>query len=738
MKQAQHPGRITLQNVLWRLREGNYVIPDFQREFEWEPWDISKLMRSIFLDYYIGSLLLWKGKSEHFESLSCEDIYGYLGTRPDRQFIVLDGQQRLSAMYYAFFAPNDPLPRRQNAAFYFIFVDKLKDEQYDEAFQYKWRWGAAADILASPEKQYARHIFPLSVFGDDPQAFFGWIDGYKRYWSDRAADGMSSAQDYVNYADAFRTHVWSIVGQYQVSYIELDADLELDKICDIFTQINTRGRRLDVFDLINALLVPKGIQLKNLFREERGRFDDFLDPNTIAKTNVYVLQIMSILAQAYCSPKYLYYLLPKQEKVVKDPDGRRRKEVLVPDTDDFRRRWDEALDALEHAIRLLRQPRGFGVASLRFLPYVSILPVFSALQRFVRNASPELQLSGQQKIRHWYWAAVFTSRYSGSVESTAARDFLDVNAWIQDDSAIPSLVRKFENRLGYLSLKREVRRGTSVYNGIFCLFVMRGPLDWVTGVIPRYDEVDDHHIVPKSWGKGRLPEGLINTVLNRTPLSNYTNRKVIGNKLPNVYLPKMIEQQGREAVESLFETHCISPRAIDILLRDPFTPDDFEDFINERERTILGAIKSLLKERPRPGPDIRELDRAIESVELELRRVILDTLGDVESVPEHVLGNVNQRIRTAIRKNPALDVEYYQALEGKLEYFDLRELEDTVVSKLAWKRFEPRFGSKGTLATRFTQLADLRNCIRHSRTVDEVTELGGRAAIIWFQKVLGR
>ena len=38
------------------------MIPDFQRGFEWEPWDIKELMSSIFRDYYIGSLLLWKGK----------------------------------------------------------------------------------------------------------------------------------------------------------------------------------------------------------------------------------------------------------------------------------------------------------------------------------------------------------------------------------------------------------------------------------------------------------------------------------------------------------------------------------------------------------------------------------------------------------------------------------------------------------------------------------------------------
>ena len=61
MKDAQKPDHLSLSTLVGRLREGRFVIPDFQREFEWEPWDISSLMRSIFSDYYIGSLLLWKG-----------------------------------------------------------------------------------------------------------------------------------------------------------------------------------------------------------------------------------------------------------------------------------------------------------------------------------------------------------------------------------------------------------------------------------------------------------------------------------------------------------------------------------------------------------------------------------------------------------------------------------------------------------------------------------------------------
>ena len=74
MKDAQKPDHVSLTNMITRLREGQFAIPDFQREFEWEPWDINELMRSIFCDYYIGSLLLWKCKDENFDALSCEPI----------------------------------------------------------------------------------------------------------------------------------------------------------------------------------------------------------------------------------------------------------------------------------------------------------------------------------------------------------------------------------------------------------------------------------------------------------------------------------------------------------------------------------------------------------------------------------------------------------------------------------------------------------------------------------------
>ena len=137
MKDAQKPNHVSLNTLIGRLAEGQFVIPDFQREFEWEPWDIRDLMRSIFLDYYIGSLLLWKGKKENFDALSCEPVYGYKG-HEEPSYIVLDGQQRLTAMYYAFMGPDEPLPDRANRAFYFVRVDRFMAEAYDDAFDYEF------------------------------------------------------------------------------------------------------------------------------------------------------------------------------------------------------------------------------------------------------------------------------------------------------------------------------------------------------------------------------------------------------------------------------------------------------------------------------------------------------------------------------------------------------------------------------------------------------------------------
>jgi hypothetical protein len=741
MKDAQKPDHKSLNMLVNYLRDGRYVIPDFQRAFEWKPWDIRELMRSIFLDYYIGTLLLWKGKEDNFDAFSCEPIYGYEGSGTP-EYIILDGQQRLTAIYYAFFAPNIPLPNRSNRFFYFIHVDKFMAEEYDEAFGYDWMTRRWDKIFKDRNAQFASHIFPLAIIGAGGWDLPNWVQDYEKFWVERAKQAddsgdivtmKASTHNAIN-AKNFGDHLKGITEQYQISYIELDRNIAPDKVCDIFTQINSRGIRLDAFDLINALLKPKGLQLKQMWRDAAPRLEDV----ETEKMNVYILQVMSILRQGYCSPKYLYFLLPGQEKSVRNPDGTRRKEVLIPDIADFSYRWNSAVDALEDAIKILRHPQEYGAVTSSFLPYVSILPVFAALRSHAKKIPVARQLDARRKLRHWYWASVFTNRYSGSVESISARDFLDLKAWFDDDSAEPPLIAEFVRSFRNLDLRKETKRGTSVYNGIFNLLVLQGARDWMTGDVPQPSDLEDHHIVPDSWGKEHIKGGLIGTILNRTPLTAYTNQHVIKARLPNAYLPELIEQNGETTVRAILESHFISPNAFDILRRNPFEPNDFEDFIAERQRTLQEAIENLLiKERLDLAPQLRELDATTEEIELTLRRTIETALsGDISLLPQHVLQKVDERITRAAKKSAALDIESFRTLSGKLEYFDLRELQDTITSKALWVKFEPRFANKEELSRKFDQLAELRNSIRHSRAVSEIVRKEGEAAILWFRRVL--
>ena len=204
----------------------------------------------------------------------------------------------------------------------------------------------------------------------------------------------------------------------------------------------------------------------------------------------------------------------------------------------------------------------------QYLPYVSILPAFAALQTALRALPAPRQLDAQRKLRHWYWASVFTNRYSGSVESVSISDYRDVKAWFDDDAAEPGLIAESQARFEALDQRRELKRGTSVYDGIFNLLAMRGARDWMTGNVPQYGDLDDHHIVPKSWGKEKGLGGAIDSILNRTPLTANTNR----NDRPRTSAEPVPTRANRgerrsQRSEATLESHFISPAAFAHLLR---------------------------------------------------------------------------------------------------------------------------------------------------------------------------
>lgn len=741
MKNVEKADRIHLGSLIEGLKKGQYVIPDFQRDFEWAPWDVQELIRSIFMDYYIGTLLLWKGDKDNFKMLTCESIYGFTGN-PDPQHIVLDGQQRLTAIHYAFFAPNTPFPRRTKAVIYLIDIRSLLEEDYENCIRYDFVTKKNKRLLRSLEDQYEQHTFPLGVMKEGSWGTSDWIKGYRDFWQEKAettedAETKEKAIKYANGARHFREIIEELLNEFYISYIELDHQIDIAKVCDIFTQINSRGVRLDIFDLLNAILRPKDIFLKQMWRDA----EEHLDFTDTKKMKTYILQVMSVLEQAYCSPKYLYYLVPESKKTIRKEDGSKEQIVLIKNVEQFNQRWSQSVRALKKAIESLKNPRDYGAIKSAFVPYPSIIPAFAAIKEFVAETKPTNTLDVNRKIRKWYWASIFTNHYSSSVESTTAKDFMSLKKWFEDDEAVPDTIEEFTNSFKNIDLRNDNIKGSAIYNAIFNLLVINEARDWNSFELPEYSELDDHHIVPYSVFKDEGGKD-INSILNRTPLSESTNRHVIRNRMPHDYIKEMFDHNDESRVYEVFESHLISKQAVEILLRKPFTKLDFDEFLEERRRTIIEAIQTqLIDERINLPAHLKHLDKEIEEIELAIRDLIVTEIGDEihdykSKVPQHIQMKVEGRVASDLKKKPNATAEHYQSFTKLIEFFDLRECEDVIVNKTNWELFSRVFKDKTSLNNRFNQLGTLRNGIRHSRSISEIEQMDGEVAIKWFKSVL--
>ncbi len=746
MKNVETADRIHLGSLVENLKKGQFVIPDFQREFEWQPWDVLDLVKSIFLDYYIGTLLLWKGSGDNFKMLSCEPIYAFKG-KADPQHIILDGQQRLTAIHYAFFQPEVAFPGRAKPMAYFLNIQALLEEDFENAFWYDSLHRKTTELIANIELQYERHIFPLGVMKAGTWGTSDWIKGYRDYWLEKAEGcdnqnetDIGQKEKWTRFAEAakdFKEVIEELFNQYYISYIELDRDIDIAKVCDIFTQINSKGVRLDIFDLLNAILRPKEIFLKQMWHDAEKE----LSYTDAKKMKIYVLQVMSILEQSYCSAKYLYYLVPEAIKTVKTSDGGKEQVVLVSSSEDFLKKWRNSVAALKKAITSLKSPRDFGAIKPEFVPYPSIIPAFAAIKSYVDDLDVVNKLDIQTKIRKWYWASIFTNRYSSAVESTSAKDFQDLKKWFVNVDDEPEVIGEFIGKYRSIDLLHDNLKGSAIYNAIFNLFVINEARDWSTFDLPEYDSLDDHHIVPHSLFHEQAGSS-INSILNRTPLSASTNRHIIKNRMPNEYIKEMLENNNEEKVYKVLSSHLISRKAVSILLRDPFTKADFDDFLQERLHAIRDAIDNMLiKEKIEIPVALKTLNDDIEKIEKKLRELIVQRMSDdheayKKTTPTHIQDKVERRISSELKKKPGLQPEDFESYTQKLKFFDLFEYYETIVAKTNWATFENKFGNKEQLHNRFNQLSTLRNCIRHSREVTAIEKLDGEAAIAWFNQIL--
>jgi hypothetical protein len=451
------------------------------------------------------------------------------------------------------------------------------------------------DIWAEKDELARRGLVPLSVLSRETengasflnsQEFADWVDTYLEHNRRSIPPGTAGL--------AVANRIRDVL-EYQFVVFPLGNDRSPADICNIFARVNAKGMKLSTFDLMNAFLYPKGIQLRKKLWE---RLDN--EPLKAIDSNMaeYLLKLMSLHKQNYCSSKYLFDLVPGKKTTRRNEEGKKYEEILVKNAEVFRDLWRTACGHAEKARRRIMNTglNEFGAIRTEWIPNSTLVPVLSAvLWEFDGDADSH---EFNRMLTRWYWSAVFSEDYSGSSDTVMSRDFREWKDWLQNGGQIERvnrINRQFIDEIDFGA----VTKGSARYDAVLCLLALNGAPDFFRAEIVGVGDyaqghIDDHHIFPKAVQE-LDPERSIrfrrcrDSIVNRTLLLDETNKR-IRNKKPSEYISVMVTKHGGEgSVRDILRGHLIGDEGFSSL-----KADDFDGFLDAREAAIKEEVLRVL------------------------------------------------------------------------------------------------------------------------------------------------
>jgi len=596
---AENPGTEKVEDLLRKIDDGSFVIPYFQRGFEWKPRMVCELVESILQNYFTGLLLLWELDIKEAQNEEWDPVWG-AKRRKTPNVAILDGQQRLSSLYYALYNPEMLFPNRYSYYVFFIDVTKVLNEDFDESISYKYfssNHQSWEKLKAEKDVWAASGVVPLAILSaKDPEdrkqdyidsvEFTEWLDKYLELNHGKIPDGTTTLKVY---------KVFSSILNYSFVFYPLSSSRDLHDICNIFARVNSKGMKLSTFDLMNAFLYPKDIKLR---KELWENLDNEALKNVDSGVNEYLLKVISLFKQNYCSAKYLFNLIPGQVTTRKDEHGKKYDQILVYDGKEFKKLWWNACKYAEKARKRIMNTGfpDFGAIKRDFIPNTTIIPVLAAMLWEYEGDVDAFEFS--KIMQKWYWSAVFSEDYSGSSDTVMAKDYRDWKEWMVSKAGIERVKRVTPEYIKEIDFKN-TKKGSARYNAILCILALTDAKDFYKGQIVgsadfSHKNINDHHIFPsgvegldptksKTFGNHK------DSIANRTLLLDETNNK-ISNLKPSEYVGDMFEKHGSEStVKDILEGHFISSIAYEYMKQD-----DFDNFVIEREKTIREHVKERL------------------------------------------------------------------------------------------------------------------------------------------------
>lgn len=568
-----------LSELMRDVSSGKSQLPEFQRSWTWDDNRIRGILASLSQGYPMGAIMRLeygnedvKFKYRTFEGVTVTDVIP--------EYLVLDGQQRLTSMYRATCSKN-PVDTKTDKGkdiqrFYYLDIRKCLNENED-------RFDAIVPVpqdrkiktdfdrkvlldLSTKELEYEHEMFPINIIFDS-NAREDWADGYKEF--------HNYDKSFMDRYKQFRAEVLDTITGYKLPVITLGKETPREAVCKVFENVNTGGVALTVFELVTATFATYEFDLRQDWEICRDTIWGKGEP-----LNTDVMYGVDETAFLTAITLYTSYFAETMTTC-------KKKDVLALSFDSYQKNKTAILEGFKMARKFLFSQYVF---RMRDLPYTTQLIPLAAICAVIGKSTFNLPQT-QNILSRWFWCGIMGEMYGGANETRYANDIEDVVATIQGRESLNRTVNA-----AYFSATRLISlqtRNSAAYKGIMALVYRESCRDFMKGttmdIVKSMDESPDiHHIFPEAYCiKHGYRKEKWNSIVNKTPLLPESNRQ-IGGEAPSKYSQKILKaaQIDETQLKDRVESHLVN--------YDAFIEDDFDTYFVDRAKSLLKAIEAAM------------------------------------------------------------------------------------------------------------------------------------------------
>lgn len=541
---------MSLQEIVKRIEKDTYLIPKFQRDFVWTAKDIVDLGDSLLRGYPISSILIMEANgtlnigshslSKNEDSNNCSNDNDNDNDKEINHYI-LDGQQRLTSISKLF------LTSDTKKEYYFDLLsilnekfpdDKIKDDEkvkstftsdISDVFCRDFNISKSRD--EKPTRQSNRFISGKSIIN---RKFGSVISKFLRHFSKDSDENIDKYTDHLN-------AVLGSLGGYSIPATVIASDSELGIVIRVFEKVNSTGKKLTLFDLINA----KSFQIKD--KKYKGGLTEYLTKkikNEITENQKKEAGINKFFKFDHGNKKGF----EKLGKIVRifeithlldegSTPGIFKAVMLKKDPEFWFDMWNKHGKNLLDTIYWMEQEGLIELGQLTFLEYVMAIfianPKALSSKKFkekVKKHTLSLALSGSafnksnlDDVESLYKTSKEMTDNHESTKYTNSSPVSNPN--ITADSILKttsSSGAKFKAIMNIFYIEK--------VGGFFTVDITGGSIKNIY-----LSSMDNHHIYPKSRVENFTSDSEFNSIANIISIDKEMNRVSIKDKLPSFY-----------------------------------------------------------------------------------------------------------------------------------------------------------------------------------------------------------